>query len=410
MSFVNVAIGVGSAVVGGIATNRAADKASDATRDGNNASIAEQRAAREDFNQRIAPFEALRGDVQDPLLAGILGTGDLAKERNRLQQRLDNAQRLGYGVEQVNFLRERLGKVDSILQNTPQIPGQVDLASLPASPQALDPNALPAAPQAFNQNMLSAAPQALDVNALPASGEVFNANDLDNPILSFLRKEGFRGINENGAGGGRNVDRDLVEFNAGLMSTVAPQLQQQRFNQQEQIRQQAGQFQQQAFNQQGAVRSQEGQAQQQAFNQGNVLRQMAGQDQNQMFNQQTALRGNALAEQSGLRADALNENQTRINNLYNILGMSQNAAVGAGNAGMQTSNNISNALANIGAGNAQAAINKGNNISNTIGNLTSVAGMWQGMQNPTAPAPSSGSFNALDPNLFNFSSRGLGSY
>lgn len=56
MSWVAVAVGVGSAVVGGVAQNNAADKAADAAKAGGDAAIAEQRRqynlTREDF----APF------------------------------------------------------------------------------------------------------------------------------------------------------------------------------------------------------------------------------------------------------------------------------------------------------------------------------------------------------------------
>jgi hypothetical protein len=52
-----------------------------------------------------------------------------------------------------------------------------------------------------------------------------------NPVASFLQEQGFRKIREGGAGGGRNVDRDLSEFQTGLTSTLVPQFQNQRFNQ-----------------------------------------------------------------------------------------------------------------------------------------------------------------------------------
>jgi len=56
-----------------------------------------------------------------------------------------------------------------------------------------------------------------------------------NPIVSFLRNEGFEDIQESAAAGGRlgagGTLQDLVKFNTQLATTVAPQLQQQRFNQ-----------------------------------------------------------------------------------------------------------------------------------------------------------------------------------
>lgn len=56
-----------------------------------------------------------------------------------------------------------------------------------------------------------------------------------NPIISFLREQGFEGIEESAAARGRlgagDTLKDLVRFDVGLTSTVVPQLQQQRFNQ-----------------------------------------------------------------------------------------------------------------------------------------------------------------------------------
>ena len=56
-----------------------------------------------------------------------------------------------------------------------------------------------------------------------------------NPLVDFLRNEGFEQIQETAAAGGRlgagQTLEDLTRFNTQLASTIAPQLQQQRFNQ-----------------------------------------------------------------------------------------------------------------------------------------------------------------------------------
>lgn len=56
-----------------------------------------------------------------------------------------------------------------------------------------------------------------------------------NPIVSFLREQGFEQIQESAAARGRlgagGTLRDLSRFDVGLLSTVVPQLQNQRFNQ-----------------------------------------------------------------------------------------------------------------------------------------------------------------------------------
>ncbi|MBL4651263.1 MAG: hypothetical protein JKY53_00150 [Flavobacteriales bacterium] len=56
-----------------------------------------------------------------------------------------------------------------------------------------------------------------------------------NPVVSFLRDQGFEAIQESAAAGGRlgagGTLQDLTQFNTELASTVVPQLQNQRFNQ-----------------------------------------------------------------------------------------------------------------------------------------------------------------------------------
>jgi len=56
-----------------------------------------------------------------------------------------------------------------------------------------------------------------------------------NPIVDFLRNQGFEQIQETAAAGGRlgagGTLQDLTRFNTQLASTVVPQLQNQRFNQ-----------------------------------------------------------------------------------------------------------------------------------------------------------------------------------
>jgi len=56
-----------------------------------------------------------------------------------------------------------------------------------------------------------------------------------NPVVDFLRKEGFEDIQESAAAGGRlgagGTLKDLTQFNTDLTATVVPQLQNQKFNQ-----------------------------------------------------------------------------------------------------------------------------------------------------------------------------------
>lgn len=56
-----------------------------------------------------------------------------------------------------------------------------------------------------------------------------------NPVVDFLRKEGFEDIQESAAAGGRlgagGTLKDLTQFNTDLTATIVPQLQNQKFNQ-----------------------------------------------------------------------------------------------------------------------------------------------------------------------------------
>ncbi len=56
-----------------------------------------------------------------------------------------------------------------------------------------------------------------------------------NPVVDFLRNQGFEQIQESAAAGGRlgagGTLKDLTRFNTELASTIVPQLQNQRFNQ-----------------------------------------------------------------------------------------------------------------------------------------------------------------------------------
>jgi len=277
---------VGGSLLAGREQRKGAQAAAGAQVAGQEAVIGEQRAARQSFERRIRPFEQLGTAVRDPLLTALGVTQPGQALPNQFAGRAGGL-----------FGRLRGREPSFVPGFEPDIPERIDLGALPETPTA------------------------------------FDASDLDNPILDFLRTEGFRVRREAGAGGGRNVDRDLAEFQAGLATTVAPQLQQQRFTQQRQ------------------------------------------------------LRGQALAERAGLRQDALAENQQRINNLFNILGVAQNSAVGAGNAGLQTANNIGSSLANIGHAQAAGALGASQANQNLIGNLTGAAGLLIGSRTPPPPTP-----------------------
>jgi hypothetical protein len=120
-----------------------------------------------------------------------------------------------------------------------------------------------------------------------------------NPLVSFLRDEGFEDIQESAAARGQlrsgGTLEDLTRFNTQLASTVAPQLQQQRFNQ-----------------------------------------------------------------------------------LFSVLGLGQNAAVGQGSAALSTASNIGNILQQQGTAQAQGELRQGEIQGNTVADLAGTFGRFQG--------------------------------
>jgi hypothetical protein len=78
-------------------------------------------------------------------------------------------------------------------------------------------------------------PQGIGSGTVPKSSGGMQQLEEINPLVSFLRDEGFRDIQESAAARGTlrsgGTLEDLTRFNTNLAATVAPQLQQQRFNQ-----------------------------------------------------------------------------------------------------------------------------------------------------------------------------------
>lgn len=311
MSFGAIALG-GTALVGSVYAGKQAEKgterAVESQERGQQAAIAEQRDARHAFEKRMQPFIEFGLEGRKDLLTSLgLGPGRSELERRRdffIDQLRTDPARADEWQAQIDYFNKALELSPDSLPDRP------DLAALPPMPTA---ETLPAAPTAFDPRAIA-----------------------DNPMYDFLLEEGFRGIEERGAGGGRNVDRDLVRFAQGTAATVLPQLQAQQFQQQSGLRGQA-------------------------------------------LSEQLGLRGQALSEQAGLRADALSEQQQRISNLLNTLGIGQAAAAGVGKAGIHTAGNIGTALGNIGATQALGALGKAQARGEMTGNIIGSLGMFGGM-------------------------------
>ena len=97
--------------------------------------------------------------------------------------------------------------------------------------------------------------------------------------------------------------------------------------------------------------------------------------------------------------------QQRFNQLFNVLGQGQNAAVGQGQAALTAGSNISNLLGNIGQAQAGAAQQRAAANQGLLSNFSNIAGFGLGGGfggGGGGGAPSGGGgFNALNPGLFN---------
>jgi len=151
-----------------------------------------------------------------------------------------------------------------------------------------------------------------------------------NPVIDFLRQQGFEQIQESAAAQGRlgagGTLQDLTRFDVGLTSTVVPQLQEQQFNQ--------------------------------LFN----VSQLQNQLQNDRFNQ-----------------------------LFNVAGLGANVASGQGVAALKTGTNISNLLSTAGQAQATGVSGREQATLGLIENLSSIPGAFPNLfgqqQRAGGPAP-----------------------
>lgn len=211
MSFIGAAIVGGGAILGGAIQANAAGSAADAAGDAADSAIAEQRAARLAFDERVNPFVNFGTDAANELsrFLGISG-GDAQTQvfrdaRNKQNQQLkklraERKERIAGGHGTVN--------VDKRIAKT-QLRQERAIENL------------------REQQAISTAPSQLQ-DPTQQLAEI-------NPVLSFLRDQGFEAIQESAAAGGRlgagGTLKDLTQFNTDLTSTIVPQIQNQRFNQ-----------------------------------------------------------------------------------------------------------------------------------------------------------------------------------
>jgi len=295
---------VGTAIVGGVVSSQAAKKGAKAQTQAAETGVAEQRAARESFEARTQPF----ADI------GLEAGKQLRKSLSRPKE----AQQFADPTQQIE---------SAFADPTQQL--QRDFVD----------------PTQQLQSFLDDPTQQL--------AEI-------NPIVDFLRQQGFEQIEESAAAGGRlgagGTLRDLSRFNTQLVSTIVPQLQAQRFGQLSAAAQLQQQQQQREFGRDFSTAQLQQQQQQQEFGREFSTAQIQQQQQQQEFGREFSL-----------------ENQ-RFNQLFNVTGLGANVVAGQGTAGLQTATNISNLL--VGAGQAQAAGIAGQAaaVTGTLQNIAGIAG------------------------------------
>jgi len=193
MSGVATAIGA-SAVIGGVVQSRAASKAASAAGDAASSGIAEQRAARESFESRTDPFRQL----------GVAGSNELASFLGLVS----NPDASQFDAE-LQGLKDTLAGTNQSKRRRFSAELRQKIANL--------------------EEQKSAIPQFIQ-----GDGGIQQLEEI-NPLVSFLRDQGFEAIQESAAAGGRlssgGTLKDLTQFNTDLTSTIVPQLQNQRFNQ-----------------------------------------------------------------------------------------------------------------------------------------------------------------------------------
>lgn len=248
-------------------------EAARAQQQGMQAAIEEQRAGRESFEQRTQPFVDIGLTAANPLMQ-LLGIGGPAQAGQQVGQSSQpfTPQQLPATPEMIELQNQIAGLDTQIAQSqatqnafdTGQVPGvpaniaghmaraglsqediAANLSNINQTPVASDLAAqrqqlkdqLSAMQSANVTQPTTATPTAVTNTAgTPAAG-VGQDQLLQqiNPLVSFLRQEGFEDIQESAAARGRlgagGTLQDLTRFNTQLTSTIVPQLQNQRFNQ-----------------------------------------------------------------------------------------------------------------------------------------------------------------------------------
>lgn len=227
MSFALSAAAVGAvAVVGGASIQASAAKsAAEAQAAGLDAATFEQQQARESFEERTDPFRILGTGAISPLQQ-LLGIAQPNPELADIDRQIEF-------LEQQRFRDRKNASAFTAAGLSEGLAGELGV-------KGLGKGDFRRRIETEIQTLLAqkrGLPQTIGGEAQPLAGEAQPLEGLEeiNPIVSFLRDQGFAQIQESAAARGRlgagGTLQDLTRFNLDLSATVAPQLQNQRFNQ-----------------------------------------------------------------------------------------------------------------------------------------------------------------------------------
>lgn len=238
--FIAGAASVGSAVIGAEGERRAGEQEAAATQ----AAINEQRLGRESFERRTDPFRQFGAGAANEL-AALLGIArPPTDEELRIQREIADINRqieAGPQFEEVGP-----GGIEGSLQGAAGLGGIRGLReNIRAGLSREGPGGFQAERRQlpFDAAALASRRDQLQSQLDTLAGERQQAIpsgqgsllEQANPLVSFLRDQGFQDIQESAAAQGRlgtgGTLEDLTRFNTQIAATVVPQLQQQRFNQ-----------------------------------------------------------------------------------------------------------------------------------------------------------------------------------
>jgi len=203
---------IGAAVVGAVAESESSKRAARSIKDASKRGIESQEAALAAFNLRTQPFSDLglsAGDAISDLL-GLPRSTTANPEIARLQS--------------------QLGELDTQISTGPT-PTRGGFGR-PAERTEFNLDALQSQRADLQTQIEGLQAEDIAAQQAPRGGQLLE--DI-NPLVSFIRDQGFEDIQESAAARGRlgagGTLQDLTRFNTQLGGTLVPQLQNQRFNQ-----------------------------------------------------------------------------------------------------------------------------------------------------------------------------------